>query len=99
MAKLQALGLKQLFNDTDFPVLGRVVRGTFALSLVPLNRLEEAYNIVTQAAANVDKRLENRVNEFITYFERTWLNGPFPRESWNFFACDGTMTNNPAEGK
>ena len=39
------------------------------------------------------------MQEFLDYFENTWLKGDFKPESWNFYADSGSMTNNPSEGK
>ena len=100
VAKLQLIGLKKYYSDPDFQNIGRTIRGTFALSLVPLTRLDEAYAIIKEHAANVDKRFQDKINEFLDYFERTWLKGDFKPETWNFFAtATGSMTNNPAECK
>ena len=99
VAKVQLIGLKPFYSDPEFPNVGKVIRGTFALSLVPLSRLEEGYEIIKQTAAKVDKRLKPKINEFLTYFENTWMKGTFKPESWNFFATTGSMTNNPAECK
>lgn len=39
-----------------------------------------------------------RIEEFIDYFECTWLNGQFWLTTWNVFMEDGRRTNNNLEG-
>ena len=37
-------------------------------------------------------------DDFVTYFEGTWLNGNFSLSQWNVYMMDGPRTNNNLEG-
>ena len=37
-------------------------------------------------------------DDFVDYFERTWLNGNFSLSKWNVHLLDGLRTNNNLEG-
>ena len=39
-----------------------------------------------------------RVQEFITYYEETWLVGNYPLPLWNVFESGSVHTNNHVEG-
>ena len=40
----------------------------------------------------------SRVQEFITYYEETWLVGNYPLPLWNVFESGSVCTNNHVEG-
>ena len=37
-------------------------------------------------------------DDFVDYFERTWLNGNFSLSQWNVHSIDGPHTNNNLKG-
>ena len=55
-------------------------------------------NILWNHDLKAEKPSVARIEEFIDYFERTWLNGQFQLTTWNVFMEDGPRTNNNLEG-
>ena len=39
-----------------------------------------------------------RIDEFITYFETTWIARTFHTAEWNLYGTEGPLTNNHLEG-
>ena len=39
-----------------------------------------------------------QVEDFIKYFEKTWINGDYPISLWNHWNNNGPRTNNHLEG-
>ena len=74
------------------------VKGILSMSFVPISRLEEAFQIVENYAAQVHDNLKERTSEFIQYFRNTWMDGPYSPLTWNCFASYLANTNNVAEG-
>ena len=37
------------------------------------------------------------VDELVSYFDSTWMNGQFKRHQWNYFNFEGPHTNNHVE--
>ena len=66
-----------------------------ALAFVPLQYVGLAFHALKMTAPNLP-----RVDEFIKYFEDTWLVGNFPPRLWNVFSMDTSSprTNNHVEG-
>ena len=46
----------------------------------------------------INKPKDIRINEFILYYERTWLSSICPLELWNHYEALGPRTNNYVEG-
>ena len=46
----------------------------------------------------INKPKDIRINEFILYYERTWLSSIYPLELWNHYETLGPRTNNHVEG-
>ena len=46
----------------------------------------------------LNKPKDIRIDDFILYFERTWLSGIYPIELWNHYDTEGPRTNNHVEG-
>ena len=53
---------------------------------------------MTWSGLKAEKPSVTRIEEFIEYFERTWLNGQFQLTTWNVFMEDEPRTNNNLEG-
>ena len=67
-----------------------------ALALVPLNLVPVAWNhlLKIRPIEEFDK-----ISEFLNYFYKTWLTGPFKPGIWNHFeTVDSPRTNNHVEG-
>ena len=62
-----------------------------ALALMPLDRLDECLTIIKSKTSLLTGK---SVNEFIVYFEKTWINGNWPQKIWNYFEYIGHKTNN-----
>ena len=63
------------------------------MPFVPLINVREAFNQI-----KLDKPIDIRMDEFILYFERTWLSRIYPIELWNHYDTEGPRTNNHVEG-
>ena len=91
--KISKLGLQIAYReDVSF---FRFVRQTIALAFVPVRNVRLVWREVKATAPNLQ-----RVDEFISYFEETWLVGNFPLDLWNVFKMDSNSprTNNHIEG-
>ena len=64
-----------------------------AMPFVPMPHVKDVFQFVKNTAPDVP-----RVRDLNDYFDRTWMNGQYPIEMWNFFKYDGPCTNNHAEG-
>ena len=68
-------------------------RMLLAMPFVPVPHVKDTFQFVENTALDVP-----RVRDFNDYFDRTWMNGQYPIEMWNFFKYDGSRTNNHVEG-
>ena len=95
LRKVQALGLQQEYRSED-GILKSFVQKTAATRFVPLpppSFIRVAWQGVQQEASESDN-----VDDFITYFDSTWINGQFRLKQWNYYDYDGPRTNNHVEG-
>ena len=71
------------------------IRQTIALAFVPVRNVRLAWLEVKATAPNL-----HRVDEFITYFEETWLVENFSLCLWNVYEINSNSprTNNHIEG-
>ena len=58
ISKLQELGLKKLYSNMANIALTCTVKGILSMSFVPISRLEEAFQIVENYAAQVHDNLK-----------------------------------------
>ena len=89
--KIQQIGLHVAYRED--PDLNRFVRRTAALAFVPQRYIRLAWQ-----ALKLDAPSLPRVDEFVEYFERTWLVGNYHLSHWNVFETDCVRTNNHVEG-
>ena len=69
-----------------------------ALALMPLDRLNECMSIIkTKASLLTGLIIGKSLNDFVSYFEKTWINGKWPPKVWNYFDYIGRKTNNDLE--
>ena len=69
-----------------------------ALALMPLDRLNECMSIIkTKASLLTGLIIGKSVNDFVTYFEKTSINGKWPPKVWNYFDFIVRKTNNDLE--
>ena len=90
--------MAQFYSDSQtYPKFGSFIRAVIGLPFCPLDRLDEAMNILERMAkANTGSR-EKFCQHMIRYLRRTWLDGAIPREVWNMYQHPGVTTNNHAE--
>ena len=96
-------GMSIMYNsDTD---QGKIFKGivwmTFSLPLVPLERLDEAIDLIrSELLDQVSPSFQSWCEDYLTYILSTWIHGHFPPTSWNFYDRleDGHLTNNACEG-
>ena len=69
------------------------MRKTAALAFVPRRYVQLAWQAVKAKAPQLP-----RIQEFMAYYEMTWLVGSYPLPLWNVFESGSTRTNNHAEG-
>ena len=61
--------------------------------------LKAAMNVLQNLAAKLPKGKQRKFGkDFLQYFKKTWINGSFPPETWNFYGHRGATTNNYNEG-
>ncbi|XP_018495047.1 uncharacterized protein LOC108864260 [Galendromus occidentalis] len=94
--KVQHLGLVSHYND---PSVKKLIRSCFALSLVPLDRIDDAWLGIDAESPAADHPAYERVGVFKEYVINTWLeNGSvFPRSLWNHYRNFGARTTNHVE--
>ena len=85
-------------NVKDYPKFGSFIRAVIGLPYVPLNRIEEAMEILRRMRRSTTGPRRKFSKDLISYLQRTWLDGSIPREVWNMFDHKGVATNNHAEG-
>ena len=89
--RIQGIGLSVSYRENAdhrnwFPML-------LAMPFVPVPHVKDAFQFVKNTAPDAP-----HVRYFNDYFDRTWMNGQYPIEMWNFFKYDGPRTNNHVEG-
>ena len=63
-----------------------IVWMTYALPLVPLNRIDEALNLIRiEIEEMISPSFASWCENYIKYISNTWINGNFSPETWNFF--------------
>ena len=86
------------YSDINtYPKFGSFIRAVIGLPFAPLERMEEAMDVLGKMAkANTGSR-EKFCHHMLKYLRRTWLDGPISREVWNMYQHSGVTTNNHAE--
>ena len=91
MRKFQNLGLQVAYREVQ--EVNQFLRRTAALAFVPVRYVRLAWQALKANAPD-----QPRMEEFIRYFEDTWLVGQFSLTQWNVFANSSFRTNNHVEG-
>ena len=68
-------------------------RRVISLPFVPVRYIRMAWGCLVANMPN-----GQAYDDFVDYFERTWLNGKFSLSKWNLHFCDGPRTNINLEG-
>ncbi|XP_067668191.1 uncharacterized protein [Haliotis asinina] len=89
--KLQNIGLS-IHYQSDSGVR-KWFRMLLALPFVPVTQVKDAFMFIKSDTPNAQ-----RIEEFVEYFRRTWMDGSYPLIMWNYFKYDGPRTNNHVEG-
>ena len=92
MRKFQTIGLQVAYRSDE--EAKQFLRKTAALAFVPTKFVRLAWQGIKASAPSHLPRIE----EFIEYFESTWLVGSFPLSMWNIHDNDEYRTNNHVEG-
>ena len=91
--KVQALGLQEQYKAED-EILKSFVQKTAAICFIPPTFVHVAW----QGLATWDSWYWHRIDYFVEYFGRTWINGQYRISQWNYYDCHGPRTNNHVEG-
>ena len=92
MRKFQAIGLQQTYRSDEEAC--RFLRRTAALAFVPVRFVRLAWQGIK---ASKPTHLP-RIDEFVDYFQSTWITGVFTLQHWNVYENDTYRTNNHVEG-
>ncbi|XP_003739297.1 uncharacterized protein LOC100906578, partial [Galendromus occidentalis] len=94
--KVQSLGLVSFYSD---PLVKKLIRSCSALSLVPLERIDDAWPEIDADSPPAEHPAHERVEAFKTYVIQNWLENAsvFPRSMWNHFGNFGARTTNHVE--
>ncbi|XP_003742493.1 uncharacterized protein LOC100908453 [Galendromus occidentalis] len=95
--KAQELGLQPYYGDR---AVNRFLKCVAALSLVPLEEIDEAWLQIDSDSPSADHPAFRALDRFKTYFISTWLENEsvFPRVLWNHYRNFGARTTNHIEG-
>ena len=91
--KISTLGLQVAYREDQ--AVSSFVRQTVALAFVPLRFVRLAWQGIKMTSPNIPN-----IDDFITYFEETWLVGNFTPSLSNVYYMDTSSprTNNHVEG-
>ena len=90
--KVQALGLQELYISED-EILKCFVQKTATTCFVPPSFVPPSFvwvawqGVQQEAAPELDD-----INDFVYYFDRTWINDQFRLQQWNYYNYDGPTT-------
>ena len=83
-------------TDTTSNVIRKKLLDTPEVAFVPVSDVPRAWQQVKTTLAGLPS-----TQPFVTYFEATWMNGPYPHQIWNHYQAalnDEPRTNNFSEG-
>ena len=92
MIKIQEIGLQVQYKENK-EQLKSFVRRTAALAFVPIHFVRLAWQGIKADTPELP-----RIDEFVMYFETTWIAGTFHTSEWNLYETEGPQTNNHLEG-
>ena len=97
--KVVDLGFKGKYSKTEFVELANVVRAAIGLPYVPLEDIEKGFNHLKKLAKELKGKDQSKFGrEFIAYVKKTWMEGNYAPETWNYYNHRGVTTNNHHEG-
>ena len=74
------------------------IKCNIGLAFVPLDRLQEGLDVLYNLAIKLPKNFTRFLARFMIHFEKTWIEGNFPPQTWDYFLFHGSTTNNFNEG-
>ena len=86
LAKGPCFGLQEEYKTED-EILKSFVQKTAATG--PPSFVWVAWQGVQQETPELDN-----IDDFVSYFDRTWINGQFRLQQWNYYNYNGPRTNN-----
>ena len=101
-AKVNSLGLAPAYQNDA--AVKRFVQLMMALAFLPMPLVRNSYNVLRHQPGQLGVRRNifrqyPVLRVFCTYFENTWLNGPFPIPLWNVYTRHNLYrTINTCEG-
>ena len=90
--KVQSLGLAQCYMLSD-PTLKHFVKKMAAISFCQLPFVTTAWLAVQPEAPQIPY-----VDELVSYFDSTWMNGQFKRHQWTYFNFERPCTTMLKDG-
>ena len=93
--------MKPFYSDSKHLEFSKFIRAALSLPFVPLDRLNEAMDILTKLVKTIkNKKPQKFSKQFLKYIKKHWIESKtYPPETWNFFKPDiKVSTNNYAEG-
>ena len=81
--KLQVLGLQEEYRSED-GILKSFAQKTPATCFVPPSFVRVTWHGVQQEAPELDS-----IDDFVTYFDRMWINGQFRLKQWIYYNYSG----------
>ena len=89
---MQSLGLQEEYRAED-SALKKFVQKLAATAFCPPAFMRLAWQGTQQEAPTMD-----HVDDLVTYFDRTWVNGNYKLSQWNYYDFEEPRTNNHIEG-
>ena len=82
--------MKPYYSNTKNTEFSRFVRAALSIPFVPLDRLNEAMEILKQLVKTIKiKKAAKFAQQFIDYIKKHWINSEkYPPKTWNFFKAD-----------
>ena len=81
--KVQSLGLQEEYRAKD-SALKKFVQKMAATAFCPPPFMQLAWQRTQQEAPTM-----YRVDDLVTYFDRTWVNGSYKLSHWNYYDYEG----------
>ena len=92
MRKIQEIGLQNQYKQNTDQLKSFICR-TAALAFVPICFVHLSWQRIKADTPELP-----RIDEFIAYFETTWIAGTFHTADWNLYETEGLRSNNHLEG-
>ena len=74
-------------------ILKSFVQKTAAICFIPPTYVRVVWQGLQHEAPDID-----RIDDFVEYFDCTWINGQYRISQWNYYDYHGPRTNNHVEG-